>query len=562
MPVLFIVGPSLPALADDVSATSRIDAVQVFPSGAEVTRRAEVDLQPGSHVVIFTDLPAQAIARSIRVEGSATGNLELGAIDSRRRHIPHADGATAASERRRREDEIQRLKDERTLLKGELEAAETQRKLITNLSELPKQPAPPAAPGQSAGAQDWSQVLGLIGTGMADIRRIMLDVNVKTRDLNRKITDLQKELNALSPKRKERTEVKVHVTADKALKANLTIRYQISSASWSPFYDARLATGSKTQPPKLELTRRATITQRSGESWDDVEVVLSTTRPKAGSSAPELQTLTVDYEPEPRPVPMAEAAPAPPAEFDDMAQEKRMVSKQARGGRARTLAAAKPVRVRERKAAVVNAPFQALFKVPGRVSVADTGEAKRVQLLVDKLEPRLGVQTVPKRDAKAYLYATFKLPKGAPLLAGPVSLFRDGTFVGSGRLPILVGDVEHKLGFGIDDLVRVRYTVQTQKRGEEGLISTSQTDKRDYRISVKNLHERAMHLIVLDQIPVSKNEDIRVELTARRKPTSRDYDNKRGVLSWESEIKPEEEIIIDFGYRVLWPAEKRIVYGR
>ena len=56
-----------------------------------------------------------------------------------------------------------------------------------------------------------------------------------------------------------------------------------------PFYDARLATGTKAQAPKLQLVRRASIQQRSGESWDEVALALSTTRPGAGTAAPELR---------------------------------------------------------------------------------------------------------------------------------------------------------------------------------------------------------------------------------------------------------------------------------
>ena len=78
----------------------------------------------------------------------------------------------------------------------------------------------------------------------------------------------------------------------------MAIRYQVGGASWVPFYDARLATGTKAQAPKLQLVRRASIQQRSGESWDEVALALSTARPGAGTAAPELQPLTIDYEPD------------------------------------------------------------------------------------------------------------------------------------------------------------------------------------------------------------------------------------------------------------------------
>ena len=62
------------ANAAEYAAGSRIDAVTVFPSGAEVTRLAKVRLEPGEHVVVFPDLPAGTVQNSVRVEGKATGD--------------------------------------------------------------------------------------------------------------------------------------------------------------------------------------------------------------------------------------------------------------------------------------------------------------------------------------------------------------------------------------------------------------------------------------------------------------------------------------------------------
>ena len=83
------------AYAADVKGTSRIDAVIVFPSGAELTRVGKVRLEAGDHVILFADLPARAIASSIRVEGKATAKLDIGSVDSRRMFVPRTDDAVA-----------------------------------------------------------------------------------------------------------------------------------------------------------------------------------------------------------------------------------------------------------------------------------------------------------------------------------------------------------------------------------------------------------------------------------------------------------------------------------
>jgi hypothetical protein len=84
---------------------------------------------------------------------------------------------------------------------------------------------------------------------------------------------------------------------------------------------------------------------------------------------------------------------------------------------------------------------------------------------------------------------------------------------------------------------------------------------RNFRISLKNLHERAIAVAVIDQIPVSQNADIKIDLIGKTAPSKRDLDDKRGILAWEMKLDPDEERLVDFGYRVTWPAAKRILYS-
>jgi len=74
------------------------------------------------------------------------------------------------------------------------------------------------------------------------------------------------------------------------------------------------------------------------------------------------------------------------------------------------------------------------------------------------------------------------------------------------------------------------------------------------------MHERAVQLVVHDQIPVSQNQDIKVELVGPGQPTKKDIDDKRGVIAFESKLEPEEERVIEFGYRVTWPGTRPIIY--
>src|SRR5262245_7649943 len=556
--ILAVLMKSTAAGAAEIAATSRVAAVMVFPSGAEVTRLGKVTLQPGDHAILFTDLPARALPSSIRVEAKASSKLEIGSVDSRRVFVPRSDSSIAASERKRIEDAIEKLRDEKSALEGSIKAAEAQRTLINNLAQLPTRPLPgsAAAPAEP----DWGQLFVLIGQRSGEAQKAILDTQIKVREVERQIKELEGKLASVAPTQDERTELKVFVNATSALEADFAIHYQVTNDSWLPFYEARLATGNKALPPKLQPVRRASIQQKSGESWDNVSLALSTTRPGAGTAAPELKEILIDYEPDaPRP------PPAPVAGLTRSLVQREAMGRVApndeeRLDKAQAQSAA-PIAAEEAKSSVESQAVQAVYGIGGLVTVPPTGEPKRVQIDMAELDPALMVRTVPKRDQKAYLYAKVTIARGSPVLPGQVALFRDGTFVGNGKLPQLAPGEEFELGFGADDHVRVRHVVAEEKRGETGIISTSKTDVRNFRITLKNLHERAIPVAVIDQIPVSQNAEIKIEFIGKTQPSKRDLDDKRGVLAWEIKLEADEERVVDFGYRVTWPAAKRLLYS-
>jgi len=208
----------------------------------------------------------------------------------------------------------------------------------------------------------------------------------------------------------------------------------------------------------------------------------------------------------------------------------------------------------QRQAEVEIAGFQALYAIAGRVSVDNTGTAKKVRIATDDFAARLSALAVPKLDPNAYLTAAFTLEGETPLLPGPVMLYRDGVFMGQGGLPLLSPGEEAKLGFGADDLVKVRRVEVKRMTGEEGLITAANVDIRAYDITVTNLHSFALPVTVLDRMPYSTLEDITVETLPGMTPaTHADFEKKRGVLAWDFELAPKAEKVLKHGFKITWP---------
>ena len=61
--------------------------------------------------------------------------------------------------------------------------------------------------------------------------------------------------------------------------------------------------------------------------------------------------------------------------------------------------------VRDKSAEANITAFQAVYNIPGRVSIKTNNEDKRLHIAADSVEPQLLVRSAPRLDTTAYLYA-------------------------------------------------------------------------------------------------------------------------------------------------------------
>jgi uncharacterized protein (TIGR02231 family) len=526
--------------AADVEAASRIDAVTVYPDGASVTRMVTVELPAGDNTLVLEDFPLTLDPSSLRVEGEADASFTIGAIDTKPPRAAPPENLPELDTR------IEALKDERANLNGAIDAAMARRKFAERFAEA--SPAGIGEKGEARPLADWRAAFAAVAEEVATADAAIRDAERKQRDLDREVARLETDRATKPP---GKIEVRVGLTAAAPARVTLHVNYAVRNARWTPIYDARLDTGAKDRKPALELVRRAEITQATGEDWSDVALSVSTVRTASGSNAPELNSLIAQYL-------------SPPAQEQSVAQ--------------RPLGNPKPSLRSERKSentvdeelkeagkeqeaeANING-FQVIFRIPGRASVNARAGSRSLRISTINIVPDLAVRSVPVIDPTAFLEASFIQSEDAPLLPGRISIYRDGVFVGLGQMMAAGADEKVRLGFGADDKVKVVRSVVRRNEGSAGLIvTTSKTDERSFKTTVRNGHDFPIRVALEDQLPVSQNDDIQVEmLHATTPPTTINLLDKRGVLEWAFEVSPAEVKEIAFAWRVRWPKDKAVV---
>jgi uncharacterized protein (TIGR02231 family) len=520
-----------PATAAELDTPSRPDTVTVYPDGATVTRVIRVDLPAGDTTLVARDFPPTLDPSSLRIEGE--GRVVIGSIDAR---PPRPERPPSSPEL---EKGLEGLKDQRAVLDDEIAAHTVRRRFAERFAT-----DAPLGLGESGDARplaEWRTAFTAISEDVASADAAIRGAKLKQRELDREIAKLEADLKA-NPARK--MEVRIDLAAEAATSATLRVSYTVRGARWVPLYDARLDTGTRERKPALELVRRAEIVQATGEDWSEVALAVSTVRTQKGGNAPELKPLTVRFQEPPRPL-----AAGRSMEYD------RAVQAPAAGMPMKAEAA------QEQEASVDTQGFQAIFRIPGRVSVASNEGAKSFRIATAKLAPDLIVRATPSLDPTAFLEASFKQSEEAPLLPGRVALYRDNIFVGRAPMALTPKDETVRLGFGADDKIRITHAVTRKSEGSAGIISSSKTDEREFRITARSGHDRPIRLVIEDQVPVAEHADIQVEtLPGTTPPTERDPRDRRGVLAWALELAPGEAKEVRLGWRVRWPADKSVIF--
>ena len=86
---------------------------------------------------------------------------------------------------------------------------------------------------------------------------------------------------------------------------SVELSYVVSNAEWKPIYDLRLV--EEESGSQCEVTYLAQVAQVTGESWEGVQLALSTARPASSRTLPELQPWYVRPPAPPAPMPRAAA---------------------------------------------------------------------------------------------------------------------------------------------------------------------------------------------------------------------------------------------------------------
>ncbi|KAF9476194.1 hypothetical protein BDN70DRAFT_882734 [Pholiota conissans] len=564
---------------------SKIISVSVYAGRAEITRLFKFAVKTGQNQLTILGLPAVLDQESLKVEGRGAATIHDVTISSiTPPPVPTTSPTLSA------------------LLTKQKRAQKALARALKSISSL----------------ETYLTSVNSDHLEVAKLKEVVEGYDSTAEELDNKVTELEAEIkettDAISeeknqlagPTENEKLNLKavIGVFAESEGDIKVALVYAVHNATWKAGYDIRVDMQSKEKP--ISLIYKASITQSTGEDWDDVPLTLETAAPTFGIGVPVLTPWTLSIAPnyygsfKSKSISYGRAPPgaAVPAMSSLLsavpsASLARMSSRDDSSEEGVAEMHHRELQVSSKGA------VSATFGVPGLISIPNDGVGHSVTIARLSLDAEMSWVCVPKKDTRVHLKAKIKNASEYTLLSGTASVYVDGSFISKSEVPLVSPDEGFDCPLGLDPSIRVTYHPLNKKTSQSGLYSKTSVHSFSQRITLHNTKPSSsngsLKIKVIDQVPVSEDSTIGVKLLqpplvlpsaegsssgngvqravkvspgivaawlGTDEETGQDVDadalGKDGKFSWTGSVQPQSQIGLILQYEVSAPLKTKI----
>ena len=536
---------------------SKPEKIIVYTQGAQVHRNTLVNLVAGQNTIIFSGLENCINASAIQASGN--GNFIIADIQHEV-HYPEFDKAKLNGDVRYKKllkqvnDSLQELNYLIEDITYKSDALSTEKNVLLNYSLYKGQSKRDSIASLKDGLTYLREKLYNINTEQLKLKREREKLEAKKTILNERIVNVSRELtNQNNTGEVEQVDYRilVHVIADQATQATVSLNYYITNAGWTPSYDLRAMSSEQ----NVKLTYKAQIHQESGIDWGSVKLVLSTANPNRSYNIPSLSPWYLGYNPykqnnnkDSRVL----SAPAAGAGYSDKAkkaddydllekeQEQSVVAQNA-----------------YEYTSVSENVIETEYEIKLNYNIPSDGKEHFAAIMVKDLKTNYRYKAIPKLNNNVYLTAVLSDWEDAITMGGEASIYYDGSYVGNTSL--VPGGTEDtiQLSLGIDKNIAIKRQKIKEKCSQK-VLDNDILHQYTYEITMKNSRATKIEIEVEDQLPLAQDKSVVVD---RKELSGAKYDEVTGILKWRSTIQAKDSKKLTLMYQVKAPKYMSVAFN-
>ena len=537
-----------------VQAKAEITAVTVFIKGARIYRHAKVDLVKGEQQIVFEGYSVNMIDDSVRVLFEGAPKARISGIDIQTEdtvRLIKAEYEKLEAKETELTEQYNKLVNERSAFQAEIDFANgiiAQMKINENLSQ---------------DVEKLKELMAFVRDTIKKANDGILEITNKQRVIDKELGKIESERFILSDKYPdEQKNLIIRVSAPEAETVDMIISYITPEAMWKPSYDVRYKENEK----KVDVITYGEIVQVTGEDWENVQLTLSTAEATATVALPDFMPSVVhtgDYD----------------VDEDETKIEKIHVQFMRFNNVQTANQDYRNERRKLRNGAIIWDPDEGdkwenesksyftgnlarfmgtiVFELDEKRSINGDSRPHRTMLNTNEFDVEMDYFARPAISEFVYYHGILKNTTKSPILKGEMNIFVDSKFVGKWEMePVAPGD-EFDVYFGtVNELKIDRKVVKVLKEGPDPKnYRSSNLLTRELRITVENFFDKEVEVKILDSIPVSWSDEVKVHLT---NITGDIEPDEIGRLNWTLKLKPAEESVIEYSYVVEYPEKDEV----
>ncbi len=558
------------AIAAPQMADGKVTHVTLYRGQAMVTREIPIEGKQGSLEVIVSGLPEQIISGSMFAEGDEA--VEVRAVQYRNRAV----GEEPRDEVRKLDEQIEEVNQQININN---KSQQIVAKRVEYLDRLDGFVTGTAKNDLQKGALDAVSLEKIAMFGFEQ-RKLTTEEQINLEQEQRK---LNKQLELL-----QRQRAKITGSSSKTVREailflekhddqgqSIRLNYLVNNCGWSPTYTMRAGSNEK----QVRVEYNALIHQLSGENWTNVTLTLSTASPGLSAAGPGLAPFRVALFSGNKQKPnqaanandlLAQVQSIKGRQFNAIIQNRNTdnfrdntltawnINGIANELQSLELACGRDFITTLNTDANENGEGPSLsYQLASQVNLPSRSDQQMVRIMQSGIPSTFYHVATPMLTSYVYREAELTNSSDEDLLAGPISVYLDGRFVGRSEIPTVARGQAFVVGFGADPQLRASRVLSDKSDSVQGGNRELQFT---YRVVLENFKEEATPVRVIDRMPISDRQaEIRVtfgeasdELSADKLYVRRERPN--GILRWDIDTPAtatgENARLVEYSYTV------------
>ena len=525
------------ASKNEMASISNIKNVIVFNKGVNVQRYGSVTLKEGDNTIYIQELSPYLANESIQFL-MKSNKVIINSVSKEMNYLGIPNHLS---------NDVKLLSDSLLKTKENLRLANVAMEVYNQEKDLLNENKSVLKLSKEFIIDDLMDLTDFFRERMLDVEGKISNTNKEIAKINKTIQNIERQINALNSKAKNQySNVVIQVTSEVNKNIDYELSYNINNrAGWKPCYDIRV---DKIHD-SVNITYKAEMYQNTNEEWEDIKISLSTGNLNQSNNAPSFNPnylyannykSRVHSSPSPR-YDKYEGTAATANVDVGMAMEDDIME------------------VSSSSADFTTVDFsgtQIQYDIGLPYSITSSNKSLFIEIQKINLFATYDYYSYPKMDKDVFLMCHLSSIAQQNFLSGEAQLFFEGKSVGKTYLDPLSTKKTIDLSLS-RDLSIIAQRKPIKKLSIETKIGDKVKQERTFEVSLKNNKQERITVKVVDQIPVSNDKSINVELM---ESSEAKLTKNNGKLTWIIELEPNTSVTKSFSYVIKYPEDKR-VYG-